>query len=187
VIDKYCYRPAELKDINLWQFVAEYEEANKAQRAVDRGSDCEDADEEMLVREVNAAATSSATMRTMDGKYVRKRLKKAIVKTHQFDKKKETEEYSYSLLLLFMPFRVEAELLHGFNSAVEALLAKKDFLVGVEELGRLDEVTEAMEKAKEYLSEKGYAVPAESATVRVRETSDPSGQAGSVLELFAGS
>jgi len=70
----------------------------------------------------------------------------AVVRFPHFVMETDPENYFYSLLLQYVPFRSEAELLCGFNSAKEAFLAREEQLrrnsVRMEEYRQRDKALE---------------------------------------------
>ncbi len=57
-----------------------------------------------------------------------KRKNHACLRVPQKNPERDGDDYAYSLLLLYYPWRVESELVHGFESATESLKAKMEFL-----------------------------------------------------------
>lgn len=153
IIDRYMKRPLVLEDCSLWRFAREWQTARKSQ-AVDRDSDNEDDDEEDHFAAENPRLRQE-TLLLLDGKtYIRKRTKDAVVKRYCIDQDKDPEGYAYSILLLFMPFRDEAELTVGFNCAVDAFIGNDSKLTDLETRERLEEISRALKKALESRAEK---------------------------------
>ena len=59
------------------------------------------------------------------GQFIRKRVKEACLRVPRLTPESSGDEYYYSLLLLYLPWRQEEELLEGHASAMAAFVAKE--------------------------------------------------------------
>ena len=62
------------------------------------------------------------------GEYIRQRVKEACLRVPRLSPEKDGDEYYYSLLLLYLPWRLEEELTEGCDTAMAVFVRKEDQL-----------------------------------------------------------
>ncbi|CAG7730706.1 unnamed protein product [Allacma fusca] len=115
IIDKYKLRPQTplFENICLFEFVAMYQVLSKNSGHTNMD---EDYDEEFVEEVQNGRPKYTL----LHGKgYVQRRMRHAIVKFPNFNPLTQTENYYYSILLLYLPFR-EEDFTNGYTSSALA-------------------------------------------------------------------
>lgn len=123
VFDRYVNRPLNLEHTSLGEFAIWYEVASIR-------NDVEDDEQDADVYDTHREGLQNRRLITLLDNMgrMRKRTRPAILQTRYFTLASNPEAYYYSLMITHIPFRAEAALLDGFNSAKEAFWAKKDQL-----------------------------------------------------------
>lgn len=149
MFDRYVSRPTELEDSPLFSFAMWYEPCYNRSQELDHDAGDEDAFEET---EEQRGRGSESRITLQNGQRMKKRTRAAIVKTPSFSVTRNAEDYFYHLLLMYLPFRSESELLEGFPSAVAAFEARQEQLQNtLETLRPLRNLARELEIAIEHL------------------------------------
>jgi len=127
IITRYQDRPTELEHICLAEFATEYEIFNSKIKKDE--SDSESEVDLFLNQDENTMINQRKSYHLLNSKLmVRKKLKSAVLKTPYLSITDDPDEYYYSLLLLYFPFRDETKITNGYNSIKEALHSKKQII-----------------------------------------------------------
>ena len=123
--EKYAARPATIENLPLIEFVSAYKYSSSLVKEKVQSS--ADDDETCLEDEVKKEVKhpKQLVLRNDLG-YMRLRKTPAIVRTHNVKQGKDSELYHYKLLLLYVPWRKEDELLGSFHSFEESYEQKKE-------------------------------------------------------------
>lgn len=115
--DKYSIRPEALEELCLAEFAQHWKVKPKTNddKLADKEDNQTTSDSDVEVTEsVNKKTKAHQTYNLMNSRIeIQKRKNFACLKTSFIHHIEEEEEYYYSLVLLYFPFRVEAELLTG--------------------------------------------------------------------------
>ena len=142
IFDKYTKRPIVLENLCLHKFASFWKV--KTIKKVNYDDENED---ENIEEDVEAL-----THKLIDSQItIQKRKKPAVVKTPHVSVSDNASEYYYSLLILYVPFRVEANILTGHGSPEDAYIhhftnsINNDY---VKEIEKTDQLTRAIELIK---------------------------------------
>lgn len=120
----YPNRPEELEDMCLFDFAKNYEIVN--------------------------TKPQSGTWYPYGEKFLKLRKKPCLINHYNYNMQKNKEQYFYSLILLFKPFRTESSLLGTFKTYTEAFESYKDTLI---DALQYHERLEELQRARDYLHE----------------------------------
>jgi len=118
--DKYLVRPDNLEEMCLAEFASLYKVSKKrlANCSSSQASEFSQMSDVGTLEEVDENEWPKIIELKNGVGYMQKRLRHAVIRTHRFSFKKESEQYYYSMLMLYLPWRRETEdLLNGFDSA----------------------------------------------------------------------
>ena len=116
IINRYAARPEKLEQICLTEFVSNYTYKREMNNDVTQHEDdiSGGSDTELLLYD-NDSQESIITLQNGLG-YMRRRNRKAIIRWHNFNIKKEPEKHYRSCIMLFLPWRTEDKLYTNYNS-----------------------------------------------------------------------
>lgn len=118
--DKYHRRPVELEELCLAEF-AQWWKFDFSNNNIKRAEELED--DSSISEEEGDLPIATLRLQNSRTALIRRR-KPAVVKSPYISHIEDPEAYYYSLLLLYFPFRNEAEILNGYNSAFECYEAR---------------------------------------------------------------
>jgi hypothetical protein len=108
MVDRYPYRPKELENICLADFISSYKLHYK------KPKETVDSDDVDVLRNDNQPKT---VLKLQDNKgYISKRITNAVIRTHRYSEEHHPEKYYHSQLMLYLPYRKENQLLHDDGS-----------------------------------------------------------------------
>ena len=140
IIDRYAARPQTLENMSLAEFAANYtykqethnnmmEDKDEVSGACDR----EFGDNDNHDNDNNMIHTSVITLQNGLGS-MRERKRKAIIRWHNFNIQKEPEKHFRSLIMLFLPWRKEDELLQSHTSYADRYHSEIDRIKVIENM-----------------------------------------------------
>jgi hypothetical protein len=114
IFDKYTSRPLSLENLCLHQFASEYKiKPKKKSNFDDENEDCSEEDEEL----------ENLSLKLLNSQInIQKRKKAAVIKTPHVCINDNQSEYYYSLLVLYVPFRIEENILSSHDSIENAYI-----------------------------------------------------------------
>ena len=151
IFDKYARRPHELESISLAEFAQLWVVRPNA-KFKDTLEDSEGEEgEELEVPSVVKTRKRAVEYCLLNSRtIIYKRASFACLKTPFISHIEEPEAYYYSLILLYMPFRDEDNLLQGYANAKECFKAKFDMLqpgnILITQINRREELLRALER-----------------------------------------
>lgn len=115
IFDKYTSRPIVLENLCLHQFASEYKvKPKKTNSFDDENEDCSEEEEEV---------TELLSLKLLNSQiHIQKRKKAAVIKTPHVCINDNQSEYYYSLLVLYVPFRNEDNILSSHDSVENAYI-----------------------------------------------------------------
>jgi hypothetical protein len=146
IYDKYCNRPDELNDICLYEFVTEY-----SINYVKKQEDEDPLGDEMDVEDETSQNVDQNKyfIKGSSNIIVSKRKKLAALKSPYINIVEEEDEYYYSLMLLYLPFRNENDILEGSTTVKDAYEKNVKLLRPSNNNGlhnNIDELNKALER-----------------------------------------
>ena len=142
IFERYSIRPQSMQKITLYEFASNWEvDYKKSQKTPDRDSDDEYAelDDAPFRIEETALETEGCTRtdwithvilkrETLEDRkhtVIKQRLKAAVISTPNFNHDTQAENFYYNLVVLFLPFRTEDQLIQAGDSRSSLYSSKK--------------------------------------------------------------
>ncbi|OXA52493.1 ATP-dependent DNA helicase PIF1 [Folsomia candida] len=102
IIDKYCNRPEDLRNICLFEFASKYQPVRNYQQVDDDFDEGEEQEHQLL--HANRLMPRSFYLKDRSMGLWRERAKYAVIKSPPFHSDSDAENFIYSHLLLYVPF-----------------------------------------------------------------------------------
>jgi len=144
IFDKYTNRPIQLENLCLHHFASYWKVVVKKKLNFDD-------DNEDLNNEINEEMEQLSYKLINSNLEIKKRKKPAVVKTPHISVSDNASEYYYSLLLLYVPFRIEADILLGHETIENAYIHHFSSACDneyIKEIEKTDQLTRAIELIK---------------------------------------
>ena len=125
IFHRYQKRPLVLENLCLAEYVTEYEVCKFKDDTID--SDIDSDEDDLLNEEEIKIINCRQILKQLNSEiYIRRRLKSAVLKTPYLSVVDDANEYYYSLLVLYFPFRDESLIQNGHADIKQALLSKRN-------------------------------------------------------------
>lgn len=145
MVDRYPYRPKELENICLADFISSYRLHYKKPKDNVQSDDID-------VLGNNDPPTIVLKLQDNKG-FISKRKTNAVIRTHRYSKEHNPEKYYHSNLMLYVPYRKEKQLLDD-DGSFHTMFNKKNKLLLSNKV-RFEKHAEVVEMAYEQLEEYG--------------------------------
>ena len=120
LVERYAARPNCIEDMCLAEFASLYKSAGSGKSTTSVEDNCSQDSEESGIDEPllqHQVRPKSFELKGKAGIMI-KRHRPAVIRTHHFHRKEETEKHCYAMLKLYLPWRDElVDLMDGFQSA----------------------------------------------------------------------